>query len=92
MKRCLVAVACGLALSACGGSPDVDPKRIEQEIQNGLVDQLGPETEADVTCPSSLDVKAGQEFDCVAKFDDGSSARVTGRWQNAKGEYVWRVG
>lgn len=91
MKRVLIAAACSVLLGACGSSAEVDVPGIEDEIQRGIAERVDDAGEVDVTCPSSLEVEPGRTFDCIASFDDGSEAGVTGRWQNDAGEYVWRV-
>ncbi len=88
MKFCRFAVlAAGLiavlALTACGGKV-IDSVKAEEFINQDLT-SAGVKVES-VSCPKSVEVKAGVDFACEVSADGGEKAVVTMRIIDSEGK------
>ena len=94
MARATLSVAAALAaviaLAGCSGSASLVPSDVEEQITDGLTEQVGGEFE--VTCPSPLPAEAGYAFTCeVADRTGGSTVAVTVVEDDDAGTFRWRV-
>lgn len=86
----VAAAATLLALGACGGDDKIDSGALEDEIQNGLVEETGIEPSA-VECPDDIEAEEGSEFDCTATAEDGTEATVEITLTDDDGSFDWYV-
>lgn len=87
MFRMVGVALVALALAGCGSKADIPA--IEDEIEQGILDQA--EIEVDVDCPDSIDWEAGGDFRCFAEASEGGATRVTVYMENDEGEWSWQV-
>ena len=79
-----------VSLAACASSPSLAPGDVEQQITDGLTEQVGGEFE--VTCPSPLPAEAGYTFTCdVTDRTGGRTVAVTVVEDDDAGTFRWRV-
>jgi NAD(P)H-hydrate repair Nnr-like enzyme with NAD(P)H-hydrate epimerase domain len=62
-------VLAALLLTACGGTV-IDDAKTEDAIQQNLETSLNKKVSS-VDCPSDVDVKAGESFDCTVTLSGG---------------------
>lgn len=75
-----VITAAALGLTACGGTV-IDDGKAEDAIQRTL--EANNQIQVDsVDCPSDVDVKAGETFECEVVSDDGVKATATLKIRN----------
>lgn len=94
MARATLLVAAGVlaavALAGCTSSSSLEPTDVEDQITDGLIEQVGGEFE--VTCPSPLPAEAGYTFTCdVSDRTGGSTVTVTVVEDDDAGSFRWRV-
>lgn len=84
----VLVIVAGLAAYLTGwrwSDNGVDVPKLEQTLEERYGDEGYP---ADIDCPDSMQAERGTTNDCIATFDDDTTARVEIRWQNDDGEYV----
>jgi hypothetical protein len=73
MRATLIAAAAAvLALAGCGGSDKpkrLDTERVERAIEQSIVQKRN--LQATVSCPSSIELKKGRRFRCIATYKGG---------------------
>lgn len=76
-------------MTGCGGKdePTLAPKRVEQEIQNGVSTDLG--ISLDVECPAGQPLKKGDRFTCFASSADTDDLKIEVRQVNNRGSVRW---
>jgi hypothetical protein len=84
MKRKMLALAACLSLAACSGEADIPA--IESEIAAQIEDQA--DVAVTVDCPSSVDWRVGETFNCVVESVDGDRAMAEVQMEK-DGEYTW---
>ncbi len=96
MTRCVdprgPAMAAGFAavllvLTACGGKTTVKPAGAAQSVVDVVSGQTGFRP-TDVSCPSGVEAKAGQEFDCHFTGPEGKPYTAHMRITKVDGEQV----
>lgn len=90
MKRLIastVVLSAGLFLSACSSSINVGD--LEQQVQQGLADQLGGDWT--VSCPDSMEVQAGLTTNCMATDAGGKTVDVNITQTDNQGNVAWEV-
>lgn len=87
------AVACAAmagALTACSSSAALDPADVEQQIAQGLTEQVGGDFS--VACPSDVPAEAGYAFTCtVTDRTGGGAVTVSVVEDDAVGAFSWKV-
>ena len=83
-----------LLLSSCSAVDAItgvtlDVSRVENEIENGVLDQAGYSVTA--TCPDPLSGQVGDTRTCSIEDDYGTVALVDVTIQNSNGDIVWKV-
>lgn len=88
--RGAAALLAALSLAACSSSASLQPADVEQQITQGLAEQVGGEFE--VTCPSPLPAEAGYTFTCDVTDRTGSTTvAVTVVEDDDAGTFRWKV-
>ncbi|ORB74184.1 DUF4333 domain-containing protein [Mycobacterium scrofulaceum] len=83
----LVLAAVGLPLAACGTKTTVKPDGAAQSVVDVVSSQTGFRP-ADVNCPSGVEAKVGQEFDCHFTGPEGKPYTAHMRITKVEGEKV----
>src|SRR3954452_14416824 len=65
---------CAAVASGCGGTKTVDTSTVEQGIQEQVA--IGTATASTVKCPTDVESKEGNTFDCSVTFDNNATAKV----------------
>ena len=78
-----------LLLSACSVSTTLNSDDIQNAISKGLTDQLGGTYT--VTCPSTIEEKAGATFDCDIVTGTGATGVVTATQTDDQGNITWEI-
>jgi hypothetical protein len=84
--------ALGLAAAlfvGCNSAPVLDNDRLQQVIQQGLLNQTG--VSATVSCPDNRPIQPGDTFVCTAQTEDGSNLQITVVQQDNVGNVNWSV-
>lgn len=91
MKR-LIAPVVVLAVAGllAGCAKTIDGSSIEGQIADGIGAQAGGTWT--VSCPDSIDAKAGATFTCEAKSQDGQTVTVDVTQDDDQGNVTWSVG
>ena len=77
-------------LTACSSSAALDPADVEQQIAEGLTEQVGGDFT--VACPSEVPAEAGYAFSCtVTDHTAGGAVTVSVVEDDAVGAFSWRV-
>jgi Domain of unknown function (DUF4333) len=72
----LAALASAVLIAVgCGGTV-IDPSKIEDQLEAYLENSQGKSVSS-VDCPSGVDVKAGNTFDCTVNLSGGRGETVT---------------
>ncbi|OBH78613.1 hypothetical protein A5681_06040 [Mycobacterium scrofulaceum] len=82
----LVGVLC-LQLAGCGTKATVKPDGAAQSVVDVVSSQTGFHP-ADVSCPSGVEAKVGQEFDCHFTGPEGKRYTAHMRITKVEGEQV----
>jgi Domain of unknown function (DUF4333) len=77
----------GLQLAACGTKTTVKPDGAAQSVVDVVSRQTGFRP-ADVSCPSGVEAKVGQEFDCHFTGPEGKPYTAHMRITKVEGEQV----
>jgi hypothetical protein len=81
------ALAILVAVTACGGKATVKPAGAAQSVVDVVSGQTGFHP-TDVTCPSGIEAKVGQEFDCHFTGPEGKPYTAHMRITKVDGERV----
>ena len=76
-------------LAACSITSTLSTDDIQSAISKGLTEQLGGTYT--VTCPSSIEAKAGATFDCEIVTATGATGVVTATQTDDKGNITWEI-
>ncbi|OCB36330.1 hypothetical protein A5676_21990 [Mycobacterium malmoense] len=83
----LVVAVVGLPLAACATKTTVKPDGAAQSVVDVVSSQTGFRP-ADVNCPSGVEAKVGQEFDCHFTGPEGKPYTAHMRITKVEGEKV----
>ncbi len=87
-KPAILAVLGLLSLTAC--SKTLDNEKIAQTIQQDIIRQGGISLKA-VTCPSKIEPKANEAFECIGEMDTGYTFTIPVKQKDDQGSVSWDV-
>ncbi|CAN2190165.1 Domain of unknown function DUF4333 [Candidatus Nanopelagicaceae bacterium] len=90
----LISLICSTALTSCSTvdqitGVDLDVSRVEQTIEDGILDQADIYVVA--TCPDPMAGQVGDTRTCSIEDDYGDTELVDVTIQNDQGDIVWEV-
>ena len=77
-----------LGIAACG-TTTIDTDKAESEITKQLDKQVGKG--AKVSCPSDIEAKKGDTFNCTATDPDGNKATIVVTQKDDEGNVSWEL-
>lgn len=86
--RSALPIFAGITLAACGKT--LDTGRIAQVIQDDVIKQGGVSVKA-VTCPKTIEPKAGATFECMGEMDSGYTFTIPVKQKDDQGTVTWDV-
>jgi hypothetical protein len=71
------------------GGVNLDVALVEQEIENGILDQIGVTVTVD--CPDTMQGKPGETRNCIVTASDGSILKAVVTIESSNGDITWET-
>lgn len=71
------------------GGVNLDVTLVEQEIENGVLDQAG--VSATVDCPDTMQGKPGETRNCIVTASDGTILKAVVTIESSNGDITWEI-
>jgi hypothetical protein len=89
----IAATIAGILMMGCSAEfsagRTLDTQELEGEIATGLSEQTG--ITATIECPEDVPLEQGNEFECTAQAEDGTTAQIAVTQNDNEGNVSWRL-